>query len=188
MLANQFAERDAVDVLHHDKRRIAFANAVIHDVDGIGVMNARSGAGFLLEAAGDGRIDGELRLEYLDGDLLAHVYVCAAIDITHAAGAEQFFNPILALQRSADERLAAACSQIHRLVIRIHHTPRRNFGFWILDCRIIRRKIGDRFPCCKARTSAHVEDYSENPKSKIQNPKSKILYMNSVRLYLRILL
>ena len=123
LLPYQLAERDAVDILHDDERRIAFANAIIHHVDGVGMMDTRGGARLLLEALAERRVGGEKWLENLDGDLLAHLRVSSAIHITHAASAEQFFEAILVFESSADERPAVVCCQIHRFVIRAHLTP-----------------------------------------------------------------
>jgi len=93
-LAYDRIQGSAIDKLHDYEGAVIGGRADIHDIDGIGVMNAACGAGFLFESLGNGRISGELGTQDLYSDSLTHQDMLGFVNDAHPAGPEAAFDAI----------------------------------------------------------------------------------------------
>ena len=94
-------ESDAVDIFHDDILD-HIAEADIIDLDDVRMRKHRDRLGFVLEAADEFLIVEVLVLEDFDSDLAVVDGVVAAVDICHAADADQLVNFIASVQTLAD--------------------------------------------------------------------------------------
>src|SRR5262245_17127296 len=94
LVAYDCIQRSAIYKLHDNEGTVIRGGADVHDIDGIGVMNAACGPRFLFESLGNGGISRELGTEDLYSDSLTHLYVLGFVDDTHPAGPEAAFDSI----------------------------------------------------------------------------------------------
>ena len=103
----------AVHIFHHDILQMVADRNVIH-LDDVRVVEQRNGLGFIFEAPHQIRIVHTLLPEHLDGHhgALRHRAVVSQhdrlVDVGHAAGTDQLFDQIQAVQLSADQIIHGA--------------------------------------------------------------------------------
>ena len=81
-------ERLAFQVLHHQEVDAVLVADVVKGAD-MRVVQAGDGAGFALEALAKFRVGGQVGRQNLDGDGAVEARVFRAIDLAHAAGADE---------------------------------------------------------------------------------------------------
>ncbi len=91
LLAQQFAQRPALDVLHHDERDPVAVDDVLAGVvdgDDVAVVERRRGLGLAPEPGLEGGVDRVVDAQHLDRDDAAQPPVASPADLRHAAAAE----------------------------------------------------------------------------------------------------
>ena len=81
-------ERLALDELHHEEIETVLVADVVQHAD-VGVVEPRDGDGLALEALAEALVFGQPGRNHLDGDHAVEAGVAAAIDLAHAADAEE---------------------------------------------------------------------------------------------------
>src|SRR5262249_23813179 len=91
----QVIQRFSVDKLHYYEGTAVLGDPDVRDIDGIGMVDAASGPGLLLDPPGCVRISGELRSEHLYRHSLADQYELSIVKDAHADGAEASCDTML---------------------------------------------------------------------------------------------
>ena len=97
-------ERDPVEKLHHHPEEFALV-AMVVDPDGVGMREIAGGLRLDLKAAHQGVVVHQLGHQRLDGDRVLRAEVPPAVDLAHAANADERVNDILAIEDCSDERI-----------------------------------------------------------------------------------
>jgi hypothetical protein len=101
--SQQLPEGRAFDELHHDEELpVEFPDVV--DGDDPGVVQRRRRSCFVLEAPDGARVGQRFDAENFDGDLATELRIPCAIDLAHAAGAEQSKDLVSAALGTRSER------------------------------------------------------------------------------------
>ena len=87
-LEHQLAQGPPLDQLHHDERHAVRLAHVVDD-DDVRIVQGRRGARLALEAGQRQRVVGPLGGEHLEGHVAHQAHVARAVDLAHAALAEQ---------------------------------------------------------------------------------------------------
>ena len=93
---DQVRQAQAGQVFHDVIKCAILGAAVIENLDGVPVREPRGRPDFALEAGQCLRVVGLVGADELDGARPLHELMLGQIDLAHAAGADQFFQPILA--------------------------------------------------------------------------------------------
>lgn len=102
LLPEQFAQRDAGQVLHHEVGELAVLS-LIEDVDDVRVREAGRGAGFLDEAALEGGVVAEVRVHHLEGDAPLEPEIRGDVDRRHPATCDPCAHTVAAVDKPPDE-------------------------------------------------------------------------------------
>jgi hypothetical protein len=94
LLAYDRIQRSAIHKLHDYEGTVIRGRANVHDIDGIGVMNAACGPRFLFESLGNDWISRELGTQDLYSDSLTHQDMLGFVNDAHPAGPEAAFDAI----------------------------------------------------------------------------------------------
>ena len=109
----------AVHILHHDILEVVADRDVV-DLYDVGVVEQRNGFGFVLEPPHQIRVVHQFLPQHLDGHfgsrrnraVLRHDH--RLVDIGHAAGPDQAFDPVEPIQRFADQIIHGAPPSVPR--------------------------------------------------------------------------
>ena len=101
----------AVEELHRDVEQALFVLAEVEDPHGVRVIEPRRGLGLSLEARGEGRVLGVLRVHHLEGHDLVEGELAGLVDLTHRPAADVGLDVELSGDGLADER---AIDAVHR--------------------------------------------------------------------------
>ena len=106
-------ERLALEQLHRDERAAVVEAARVVDVDDVGALHARRGAGLAEEALDDDGGARELGREHLDGDPLAEREVLRLVDGGHAPAPDLARDLVLAEKNGPDRDLRLVLDGCH---------------------------------------------------------------------------
>ena len=102
---DDFFQRAAVKVLHHQEHDAVFSFAEICNANSVRMRNARGRFGFPRKARHDDVVNGERRTQDFYRDSLVHQNVLAAINGAHATAFDQFFDKVFSGERLSHQRV-----------------------------------------------------------------------------------
>ena len=102
LFAQQLAEGDPRQVLHHQIRQLAVLT-LVEDVDDVGVRESRGGARLLDESALEGRIVAQVRVHHLERDAALEAQIGGDIDRRHPTSRDSCTNSVATVDEPPDE-------------------------------------------------------------------------------------